>query len=835
MRHIFRYFKCHQKTSADDTVACFLSHKDTDRRGAIPIILRSLLIQLLQIPSFQIFSLNLIDQYRFKLSANGEVKWSSRELEEALVDLLRKPRLGYTIIFVDGADEYADAESIMELLLSLFPSNTQSVLKVCVSGRSTSPLLGSRCERIIVEESNYMDIAFYVERKLHVGKLLTEDQFRSLKEGITKKADGIFLWVVLVKDLIQSYLKHGHDFNYLQGKLDAIPKRLEELYRDILLRIPDETKPETIHVLQWVLFSARRLTIAEWHHALALMQDPYLRSIDEWKRSEMYTESDELLILRIRSICGGLVDVKNRLVLGPTKSASTRSIGSSVVVGAASFESLSNIDVIHGSVRTFLLNCGGFKDLDPLIRDPAGEGHAYILEICIRYSFFPEMVKAFDRKASRPPISPASMPERYHQINRRLAKARSNSSLRSLSLGSSASSVQSYVADNSSPGFQPPKMFLSSSSMKTRDEDKTQAVLDYLNRSYPATGLMTKPSSYPNSTTSTADEQVLNDPPCLWQYCSDMLVFHAISAQRARVKPDRPLEVLRRHDWNILASTRADTQMGATLAYFAAQSNLTSWLSFLPRDSWYCEGGELRYPILVAAQRGHGEVLKMLLLSQPTSARCTDHAGRTIFHIIAAASNEALLNIILRVRVGTTDLPFAEAINDIRDNNSDTAMHIAARNTSSNVIKGLSQLGADFNQRDGCGRTPLHTSCKQEPCDLGIVNALVDSGCSVLASDWYDCTALDMAITRGHEDVAEYLRLKEKAENLEAVAKLKSTEALAKARFQCIQIMEQAAKNAEIEKAKAEQEEDKGTVSEASLLSPYLMFSRDDFMRELYD
>ncbi|RYP69457.1 hypothetical protein DL771_006109 [Monosporascus sp. 5C6A] len=358
-------------------------------------IYRSLLVQILRTPLFKEDASELVDTHESKLLSQ-EVQAHHEELCKVLKGLFRKPRLELTIMFIDAVDKCTDPDELVKFFQDIAPMAHAAKLKICFTSQQRFPLVDSQCEHIAIEDFNGGDIASYIEKRLPVSSVLAQEQRVSLQRSIEEKASGIFLWVVLVVDLLRGYLNRGRDVHFLHAVLDETPNQLTKLYRNIITRSlnsPIETRT-LIHLMQWVLFSARPLALGEWHHVFAFIDNPSLRSIDEWKCSITYTDSDRLLLERIKRVCCGLVDVKDRQV--PFRLLDTHSELSSLGAGAGSFESHQYIDVIHSSVRRFFLDEAGFALLDEQIKNPNGDGHAYIFEVCIRYCFLEEMKQAFN-------------------------------------------------------------------------------------------------------------------------------------------------------------------------------------------------------------------------------------------------------------------------------------------------------------------------------------------------------------------------------------------------------------------------------------------------------
>jgi hypothetical protein len=102
------------------------------------------------------------------------------------------------------------------------------------------------------QEGHDQDLANYLQSELKIGK---SQRSNKIKEDVLRKANGIFLWLLLVAQVLQKEYErrrvHG-----LQRRLDEIPEGLDDLFRDILTRDGRNTE-DLVLCLQWILFSKR--------------------------------------------------------------------------------------------------------------------------------------------------------------------------------------------------------------------------------------------------------------------------------------------------------------------------------------------------------------------------------------------------------------------------------------------------------------------------------------------------------------------------------------------------------------------------------------------------
>jgi hypothetical protein len=92
------------------------------------------------------------------------------------------------------------------------------------------------------------DIAKYVGERL----IVRDDE---IEAEVRQKADGMFMWVVIVVSLLNKAYDEGR-LEAMRRTLETVPDDLEKVF-DNLLSQDDIGRAETIVLLQWVLLSER--------------------------------------------------------------------------------------------------------------------------------------------------------------------------------------------------------------------------------------------------------------------------------------------------------------------------------------------------------------------------------------------------------------------------------------------------------------------------------------------------------------------------------------------------------------------------------------------------
>lgn len=139
--------------------------------------------------------------------------------------------------FIDGLDECEGNRLQHENLVLMLQRWTDSgAIKLCVSSRPYSefiePLDIPENQLVQLHEVNECDIRAYClerfENDVHARKRgrLCED----LAEAVVRQAQGVFLWVYLVVDILLIGLRQADPDSVLRAQLNSLPRDLDQLY-----------------------------------------------------------------------------------------------------------------------------------------------------------------------------------------------------------------------------------------------------------------------------------------------------------------------------------------------------------------------------------------------------------------------------------------------------------------------------------------------------------------------------------------------------------------------------------------------------------------------------
>ncbi|KIL90294.1 hypothetical protein FAVG1_06024 [Fusarium avenaceum] len=260
--------------------------------------------------------------------------------------------------FIDALDE-CDEQQVMDLVEYFEDLAEQCTedgvrLSICFSSRHY-PYIDVRLGiRLILEDQmgHANDLESYIKTNLRIKdpSLLME-----LQEKMLEKAAGVFLWVVLVTDILKRENCRGR--LSLKMRLDQVPNGLSELFKDLLRRDASNMEELKLSVL-WILLSKRPLKPEEYYHAiwaglsLEELADPTPPEVDT-------ADSKECFARCVISSSKGLAEI--------TKSKPT-------------------VQFIHESVRDFLVKDEGLFDLWPDLKpDWKSVGHEKLKLCCYSY------------------------------------------------------------------------------------------------------------------------------------------------------------------------------------------------------------------------------------------------------------------------------------------------------------------------------------------------------------------------------------------------------------------------------------------------------------------
>ncbi|KAL3470517.1 hypothetical protein BJX99DRAFT_47597 [Aspergillus californicus] len=233
-------------------------------------LLRSLLFQLLRGRQDLITTVASRRRLYFSITEGRgySPQWKWEELCECLASLASRlyAEDSRLVLFIDGLDEYEgfvqdNPESVRstdEIVNFLMGLNENYGAKLCVSSR---PLNYFRdkfkdCQSLAMQNLTQVDIDHYIDARLGRSEaiqemqILDKDAVQNLISDLKSKAQGVFLWVVLVvEQLLLTCLDKPH-IGALRSVFDSLPDDLIKLYDAIQQQIGREKQVEASKMYQ---------------------------------------------------------------------------------------------------------------------------------------------------------------------------------------------------------------------------------------------------------------------------------------------------------------------------------------------------------------------------------------------------------------------------------------------------------------------------------------------------------------------------------------------------------------------------------------------------------
>lgn len=174
---------------------------------------------------------------------------------------------------------------------------------------------------------------------------------QNIREELVGCASGIFIWVILVVQMLNKKCDRGCRIQGLDKMASDITKDLGQLFKGILAQ-GDDDKENTRLCLQWLFFSTRPLRREELYFAIRSGRDENVEAL--WDHKDNATKLMEAFILNSSK---GLAEL-------------TESI---------------TVQFIHETIRDFLLY-DGVEYIQGTTKDPfVGSGHDRLTRSCVNY------------------------------------------------------------------------------------------------------------------------------------------------------------------------------------------------------------------------------------------------------------------------------------------------------------------------------------------------------------------------------------------------------------------------------------------------------------------
>ncbi|KAF8536605.1 hypothetical protein BDD12DRAFT_747910 [Trichophaea hybrida] len=239
-------------------------------------------------------------------------EWPYEALKKVLSLFVNHPPTKPLFLVLDAMDESKedDRRSIIELICKLCSDENPSNIKIFLASRPVAELKHRIREHhhvIIMQDQNMGDISRFADDFLNSDLRLSGNILRDATDYITKNAQGVFVWVSLVKYEMLNHVERGLPDAEILKCLKGLPKKLEDFYNFMFDRL-ERGHPldiqDGIKLFRFILFALRPLTVVELREALALPDD------NNTSYEDFQQNKTRAIVRRIEHCGGNFLEIK---------------------------------------------------------------------------------------------------------------------------------------------------------------------------------------------------------------------------------------------------------------------------------------------------------------------------------------------------------------------------------------------------------------------------------------------------------------------------------------------------------------------------------------------
>lgn len=288
---------------------------------------RSLLHQILSIrPRLLSISgtASVLSTFGEKKSRKGEAgkdwEWQEEELRGFLSNVLSEAlTLSPVFVFVDALDECDNirhAKEIVEYFCHRISeiSTTPPRLRVCFSCRkylNPIPANAGNHQVICVEEQREHRIAIQTSVEENLQDIQDTTKKNAVQTAIIQGAKGIFLWAILVCRQAVEMADAGDSTQKIEEMVGKVPSELDDLFKDLLIKIPESKQTQSIKLFQWICYARQPLSIKEVQYALAIEADMEEETVQQLKGRSEFREDLDDVERAIKALSQGLAETRD--------------------------------------------------------------------------------------------------------------------------------------------------------------------------------------------------------------------------------------------------------------------------------------------------------------------------------------------------------------------------------------------------------------------------------------------------------------------------------------------------------------------------------------------
>ena len=561
-----------------------------------------------------------------------------------------------------------------------------------------------------------------------------KEELRFVGEYLTRHADGVILWVVLILDKLLRHVEKGsHTKREIKEKLESLPMGLESIYEEIVVRLRGKHDEKGIAqgrlMLTWGSFAKRPLTVQELRDAIAIPTETgyvFERPTDFLDENRIHIPDETNwapIRRRIADMCGSLLEVvrpnSENLIKIHCKS---RRVKPTYVV-----------QLLHQTVKDFLVHS---NSASPLNLDQT-HGQCLIATILLRYLTLSLPMENLQRKPIQDWGQKEYMEFVKYLLNRPL-------------LGYILSFLQHHIRDLGADATRLElEKFLQE--LQGQPECHAWALLDSWCRLE-----LLLPSAPPESSVLaetfkakcliTASQAGHADVVRLMlEARADLMREHRDRKTVLHQAAERGHEAVVRLLLEKGAAIEAKDSTGGTALHQAAGNGHETIVRLLLENgaaietNWGYGGGTALH---WAARNGHEAVVR-LLLEKGAAIEAKDEIEWTALYWAAVRGYEAVVQVLLDKGAAIKAT-------------GGMALYWAARNGHEAVVRLLIEKGATIEAKDSTRGTALHHAAGNG--HEAVVRLLLENGAATEANWGYGGgTALHWAARNGHEAVVRLL------------------------------------------------------------------------------
>jgi hypothetical protein len=274
-------------------------------------MLRSILYSILEQDESAFFHF----QQEFRNFQRGYTEWPYKSLKNVLSYFKNHPSTKPLYLILDAMDESNEDDrlNIIQLLCELCLEDSPCRIKVFLASRPVAELKHHMQKPHLViklQEENKYDISRFMDDFLQNELKLTGKILGEAAEYITGNAQGVFVWVGLVKTELLRLVVTGCTNAEILHHLKEIPADLEHFYKVMFARLesgqPRDIR-DGIRLFRFIFFALRPLTVDELRHALAMLDD-HNPSYEEFQQNTI-----SAMRTRIEHCGGNFLEIKGKL------------------------------------------------------------------------------------------------------------------------------------------------------------------------------------------------------------------------------------------------------------------------------------------------------------------------------------------------------------------------------------------------------------------------------------------------------------------------------------------------------------------------------------------